>query len=154
MLWPGFGIVGGGAKETVERGEDKELDVRERTTPDYAQRADREQLVRTSLAFCTYIYLFIPSFQHILQKYSSDQVSQVYFLCAHFCSLHKGVPFRVRGLSRTVGLQNIHSLGRPAHNESPNLHNLFISKSLMGRGLPRSETAAFNAVSSPSLLAR
>ena len=75
MLWPGFRIVG--AKEPVEKGEDKELAVRERTTPNYAQRRDREQLVRTSLAFCIYIYLFIPSFQLLTYKYSSDQVSQV-----------------------------------------------------------------------------
>jgi hypothetical protein len=53
---------------------------------------------------------------------------------SHPCPLaQQGVPVRVRGLSRTVGLQNIHSLGRPAHNESPNLHNLIISKSLMER---------------------
>ena len=38
VLWPGFRIVG--AKEPVEKGEDKELAVRERTTPNYAQRRD------------------------------------------------------------------------------------------------------------------
>ena len=42
VLWPGLRIVG--AEETVEEGEDKELDVGERTTPDYAQRADRSSL--------------------------------------------------------------------------------------------------------------
>ena len=45
VLWPRLRIVG--AKEPVEKGEDKELAVRERTTPNYAQRRDREQLLRT-----------------------------------------------------------------------------------------------------------
>ena len=46
VLWSGFRIVA--AKETVERGEDKELDVRERTTLHTTRRDGPEQLVRTS----------------------------------------------------------------------------------------------------------
>ena len=42
VLWPGFGIVG--AKEMIEEGEDKELDVGERTHSRLRAETDQSSL--------------------------------------------------------------------------------------------------------------